>query len=117
MELTRDKLLRGFSKAEKSQADQLTFECLRAFIKLVRLMKSSSFSDQWSRIYDMAWHKLKASQSYIEKVSLAEDAPHPGGGHTREQTPEKDKYNEENSPVLIEEIKVEVEEAQNNVED
>ena len=45
MELTRDKLLKGFVKAEKSQADQLTFECLRAFNKLVRLMKSSSFSD------------------------------------------------------------------------
>ena len=37
---------------------QIKYECLKAFNKLVRLMKSSSFSDKWSKIYAMAWSNL-----------------------------------------------------------
>ena len=53
---------------------QIKCECLKAFNKLVRLLKSNSFSNQWKEFYEIAWSNLQQAQSYIEKIGVAEES-------------------------------------------
>ena len=62
-------------------------------------MKSSSFSNKWSEIYEFAWRNLKDSQNFIEKA-----------GHIDEPlaTLDNEGSNQQNSEgiVIIEEVKI-----------
>jgi len=53
---------------------QVELECLRAFGKLLPLMKPSTFSEQWTCIFDFTWHRLRQSEAYIERVSQGDES-------------------------------------------
>ena len=66
MWLTFDKL-KGFPLPVK-----IKYECLKAFNKLVRLIKPSTFNRRWNEIYEFAWENLKDSQNHVEKIGCEE---------------------------------------------
>ena len=46
---------------------------MKAYNKMVRLMKSSSFAESWQQTYNYAWKNLQASQNYIKKMGVQEE--------------------------------------------
>ena len=73
----------------------MKFECLRAFTRLVRNLKSITFGETWPELFDYTWKLVQTAQAY---VSSLEQNPHEVA--VEEQ--------DESSVIVMEEIKVEV---------
>lgn len=51
---------------------QVQYESLKAFNRLVRLIKPSSFAADWHSFFTFAWTKLQSAKSYIERMGHIE---------------------------------------------
>ena len=69
MSLVRTRLEKG----EQNVATQVRYECFKAFNKLIRLVKPSTFAAEWDRFFALAWGNLLSAKDYIEQLGSDKD--------------------------------------------